>query len=39
MISVTPYFGKGDLRKTGLGSGSGYLSGRYSKNRSTPLSS
>ena len=37
-LSVTPYFGKGDLRKTRSGSGSGYLAGRYGKDRSTPLS-
>ena len=36
-LSVTPYFGKGDLRKPDRVRGSGYLSGRYGKDRSTPL--
>ena len=37
-INVTPYFGKGGLWKTESSLGLGYLSGRYGKDRSTPLS-
>ena len=37
-ISVPPYLEKTTYEKPNLGSGSGYLLGRYGKDRSTPLS-